>query len=228
VYGKILKCIRGHNGRLVHKRLSQETLAMQYLVLGKSVKQIARDCGVHGHTPSEWLKHYGIPQRSLSEACRLVNHTWGFGKNAPVFRNNEGRRYPCRAGKREALGGLFVRSRWENNYALWLIRLQEQGEILGWKYEWKTFVFHKIKRGTRSYTPDFAIWETSKNPKQPDYYIEVKGYMDKISKTRLSRMERYYPQVKIILVDSKWFNDAEKKGICRLFPGWECSHTQKD
>lgn len=87
------------------------------------------------------------------------------------------------SGTREDLG-IYVRSRWEANYARYLNWLKSLGEIRDWKYEPDTFEFADIKRGTRFYTPDFKI--TEKNGET--VYHEVKGWLDQRSATKLKRM----------------------------------------
>src|SRR3990167_6016438 len=87
-----------------------------------------------------------------------------------------------------------------------------------WDYECKTFWFEKIKRGVRSYTPDFYL-------KSENEYHEVKGWMDTRSITKLKRMKKYYPEVKMVVIDGKWFQSANRQGLCRLIPGWECKHA---
>ena len=91
-------------------------------------------------------------------------------------------------GRREDLGNQFFRSAWEANYARYLNWLQQGGYIDRWEYEPVTFWFEKIKRGTRSYKPDFQVWEGQKT-----YFVEVKGYMDPQSRTKLKRMVKYFP-----------------------------------
>ncbi len=67
----------------------------------------------------------------------------------------------------------------------------------------------------RSYKPDFRVREKGK-----DYYIEVKGFMDAKSKTKLKRMKGHYPEVDLRLVDTRQYRSiAEKVG--RMIPGWE-------
>ena len=87
-----------------------------------------------------------------------------------------------KSGKRKDLNDQFFRSRTEANYARYL-NLRE----CKWKYEKKTFIFHKIKRGTMSYTPDFYLPDE-------DTYIEVKGWLDPKSITKFKRMKKYYPE----------------------------------
>lgn len=121
----------------------------------------------------------------------------------------------ARGGIREDLG-FYVRSKWEANVARYLKFLEERGEIYKWEYEPDTFWFENIKRGTRSYTPDFKVWETENS--EPVYW-EVKGYMDQKSKTRLKRMEKYYPKVKIKLIMQKEYNEIGK--LSSLIKHWE-------
>lgn len=122
-----------------------------------------------------------------------------------------------RSGKREDLGGLYVRSTWEANYARILNWQVEQAIIHKWEYEPDTFYFEAIKRGTRSYTPDFKIWET---PGSEPYYVEVKGWMDAKSKTKLKRMAKYYPAVRIDLLEKKRYT-ALTKQFKGMLPMWE-------
>lgn len=109
----------------------------------------------------------------------------------------------------------FFRSGWEKNYACYLEWLKQQGEIKDWKFETKTFWFENIKRGIRSYLPDFEV--VTKNDLIE--YHEVKGYMDSKSKTKLKRMTKYYPDIKMILIDGEQYKSI--KQISRLIPDWE-------
>jgi len=120
-------------------------------------------------------------------------------------------------GKRTDLGDHYFRSSWEANYARYLNFLQKAGDIFKWEYEPDVFWFEKIKRGTRSYTPDFKIWVTEKG--EP-HYEEIKGWYDKRSKTKMKRMRRYYPAVKVILIDEKAYA-AISSQVRRLIPNWE-------
>ena len=116
------------------------------------------------------------------------------------------------------IGGIdkYYRSRWEANYARYLEWLREIGEIKSWEHEPDVFWFEKIKRGCVSYLPDFKV--TENNGKI--VYHEVKGWMDKRSKTKLKRMAKYYPDVELILIDAKPYKSIERQ-MCRSIPGWE-------
>ena len=121
------------------------------------------------------------------------------------------------AGWRE-IGGInkYYRSKWEANYARYLEWLKKNKQIEDWKHEPKTFWFESIKRGTRSYLPDFWIKENNGS----EVYCEVKGYMDSKSHTKLKRMAKYYPEVKLILVDKTAYLAVAKKAKY-LVEGWE-------
>lgn len=142
---------------------------------------------------------------------------------ANMTRAKRGNLYPARrgatwkAGWRE-IGGQrkYYRSRWEANYARYLEWLKAQGEIKDWKHEPKTFWFEGIKRGTNNYLPDFWVQENSGS----ESYHEVKGWMDDRSKTKIRRMAKYHPNVKLIVIDSNAYA-AIKRSVESLIQGWE-------
>ncbi len=102
---------------------------------------------------------------------------------------------------------MYFRSLWEANYALYLVYLKKNGKIKKWEFEVDTFWFHNIKRGVRSYLPDFKIF----NLDGTFEYHEVKGWMDPKSKTKLKRMKKYYPQVKVVVIDGPIYKDLKNK-----------------
>lgn len=115
------------------------------------------------------------------------------------------------------LGGVkkFYKSAWERNYARFLEREKLAGRILHWSYEPKTFWFEKIRRGTRSYKPDFFVVKLGGE----ELFVEVKGWMTPKSKIQLKRMRIYFPQVKILLVQANWFKG--RKHFETEIEGWE-------
>lgn len=121
-----------------------------------------------------------------------------------------------RGGKRSDLGDVYFRSAWEANYARYLNFLVDRGELRGWMFEPKTFVFEAIKRGVRAYTPDFRV---ERNDGAIEWH-EVKGWMDSKSKTRISRFKKYFPNEVLIIIDGKWFKSANRS-IAPLIIGWE-------
>lgn len=112
-----------------------------------------------------------------------------------------------KCGKREDLGDRFFRSAWEANIARWLTAEGKQ-----WEYESKTFEF-PVRKGTRFYTPDFYL------PSE-DRYIEVKGWWDDKSKTRMRRMAKYYRDVRIEIIDKDRYRDIAFTWKY-LIPTWE-------
>lgn len=109
----------------------------------------------------------------------------------------------------------YFRSHWEVNYAYYLEWLKGLSQITEWEYEPKTFWFESIRRGTRSYLPDFRVTEVSGIQK----YHEVKGWMDDRSVTKLKRMAKYYPDVPIVLIDSAAYRKLARQ-LAGLVPGW--------
>lgn len=122
-----------------------------------------------------------------------------------------------KAGWRE-IGGQrkYFRSRWEANYARYLEWLRIQGQIASWEHEPETFWFESIRRGVRSYLPDFRVTENS----GASAYHEVKGWMDSRSKTTIRRFRKYYPNEILIVIDTKAYRAIERKAA-GLIGGWE-------
>lgn len=121
------------------------------------------------------------------------------------------------AGWRE-IGGVrkYYRSRWEANYARYLQWLKEGRNIQDWKHEPKTFWFEGVKRGTCSYLPDFCVTELGGK----EVYHEVKGWMDDRSKTKIKRMAKYHPEVKLIVIDAKQYQSI-KRTMQPIIKDWE-------
>lgn len=110
----------------------------------------------------------------------------------------------------------FYRSRWEANYGRYLEFLKTQGQIKEWLHEPDVFWFEGIKRGCVSYLPDFKIINNDDSIE----YHEVKGWMDNRSKTKISRMAKYHPDVILIVIESKQYKEIFRK-LANLIPDWE-------
>jgi hypothetical protein len=180
------------------------------------------------HTPETLAKmHAGskrwresVPQSVKDEVTdrALATRLKRYGTLAPTFATSGANMYSrCKRGKRDDLGDMFFRSRWEANYARFLEFQKTRGLITSWEYEPTTFWFEAIRRGVRSYTPDFKIHTGT-----IEYYIEVKGWMDKKSRTKLARMRLYHPNIEIRLVGQREYRDLEKK-LAGAIPNWEVS-----
>lgn len=155
---------------------------------------------------------------SLTEAEKLA-HTEKtvrarIANNTPPRQRHE---TTWKSGWREVGGQrFFARSRWEANAARYFEWLKLNGQILGWEHEPITFWFEAIRRGVRSYKPDFRITKKCGGI----YYAEVKGWMDSRSKTTLRRMKKYHPSVTIDLIDSKRYKKLHAQ-CRRMIAGWE-------
>ncbi|MFO7745447.1 MAG: DUF1064 domain-containing protein [Psychroflexus sp.] len=122
----------------------------------------------------------------------------------------------CQGWRKLGHKSYYFRSKWEANYGRYLYFLKKEKQIKDWEHEPKTFWFENIKRGVRSYLPDFKVIQ-----KNGEYYwVEVKGYYDRKSLTKIRRFRKYYPNEKLVLVDKNWF--AKNAGVLKpLIKGWE-------
>lgn len=159
--------------------------------------------------PYKKVNNYPLGFHHTEETKRKISNK-NKGKIKHSYNNNK----YYYGGFREDLGH-YVRSRWEANIGRYLKFLIEKRKIKKYEYEVDCFEFKKIKRGNRSYTPDFKVFNNDGNIE----YWEVKGWMDKDSKVKLKRMGKYYPEVKIILIGKKEYREIEKWS--RLIPNWE-------
>lgn len=113
-----------------------------------------------------------------------------------------------KSGIRSDLGQYF-RSAWEANIA----RILDYEDI-EWEYECKRFFFNEEVDGVLSYQPDFYLPQFNK-------WIEVKGWMDEKSKTRLKLFEEQYPNESknLILIDQTFYNALRLEFF--FLPNWE-------
>lgn len=93
-----------------------------------------------------------------------------------------------------------ARSSWEVVYACYLEREKIYGRIRSWRFEPKRFVFDTAGK-FRSYLPDFEVT----NPDGSIEYHEVKGVVTNRTEAQFKQMSEQYPEVRIVLRDSKWF-----------------------
>jgi hypothetical protein len=148
--------------------------------------------------------------KGLGKFCSLA--CYGAWQSA----HGEGKHTRGAGGKRADLDNRYFRSSWEANYARYLNWLVSLGQIAGWEYEADTFEFTTIKRGQRFYTPDFKLTNLDGSIE----YHEIKGWMDAHSRTKLDRMRRYYPTIKVVVIDGPAYK-ALARDIKRIIPHWE-------
>lgn len=160
------------------------------------------------HLSSVDLRHAKASWRSLVKNKRNTERINVVSRTGRKFSN---------AGWREIGGNrYYCRSKWEANYARYLQWLKENSKIAQWEHEPKTFWFEKIKRGVRSYLPDFKVTELDNSY----YWVEVKGYYDSKSLTKIKRFKKYYPDEILKLIDKSWFSKNSPK-ISGLIHDWE-------
>lgn len=110
----------------------------------------------------------------------------------------------------------YFRSSWEANYARYLQMLVDDGKILSWQHEPRTFWFEGIRRGTMSYLPDFRVVAIDGSVT----FHEVKGWMDERSKTKIARMAKYFPEVALVVIDADAYRRL-RKVLAYVVDGWE-------
>ena len=140
-----------------------------------------------------------------------------YGTIAPASMKGEGMYTRAKGGRREDLGGIYFRSRWEANYARYLNFLVANGTIQSWEFEPKTFLFTGVTRGPFSYKPDFLVTENDGRK----VWHEVKGWMDSKSKGKLDRMAKMYPEETIVVIASPEYKSI-KKQMAGVIKEWEC------
>lgn len=104
-----------------------------------------------------------------------------------------------KTGMRLDLGSnTTYRSGWEADFA----RILTVHRI-PFQFEPTTYTF-PIKRGTKTYTPDFYLPNT-------DEFIEIKGWFDDKSRIKLKRWSKYYPDEfsKLYVILSKYSKKAK-------------------
>ena len=138
-------------------------------------------------------------------------------------------------GKRKDCNNQFFRSSWEANVYRYL---QQDSEVVLIEIEPTTFSFAPfgILKGTVSYTPDFKVTKYDGTY----FWLEVKGFLRRMDKTKLKRFRKYYPEeaAKLYAVtgsettaSTKFFQEINvpiyryynflKKTCAREIPGWE-------
>ncbi len=183
-------------------------------MLGKNHSETAKEAVGRG-SRKNWAtwKTFGIGPMSEETRQRRSDLMSLWQSTIPASKNLS----RTKGGHRADLGGQYFRSAWEANYARYLNLLIKLGAVESWEFEPETFWFHEIKRGVRSYLLDFKV--KYKNESKP-VYVEVKGWMDVKSKTKISRFQKYYPEHRLEIVDAKAYRTIERKWSS-VIPEWE-------
>lgn len=115
-------------------------------------------------------------------------------------------KYACSKGE------VYFRSKWEANYALYLDWLVKMGKKKDWEYESDVYKFGDIKS---TYKIDFKVIDFDGT-----FEIhEIKGFMSAAARTKLKRMKKYHPDVKVVLIEKKSYQAIMKsmKGIIKFY-----------
>ncbi len=168
---------------------------------------------------SKRVKERVFTQEQMDARTEKANKTKieRYGTGNPTWLTSHNPFSRARRGKRPDLGNLFFRSAWEANYARFLNYLVGRGEILSWKFEPQTFIFHGETHGILSYTPDFKVFI----PDGTHEWHEVKGWKTEKDEKIFKLMENYYPEEKIVLVDENRYKEISK--LKDALPNWEKS-----
>ncbi len=110
---------------------------------------------------------------------------------------------------------MYLKSRWEYLYCHYLELLKTTRQIIEWEYEPQKFWFSGIKSGTTNYTPDFRIIHKDNS----EEWVEVKGFMDDKSQTKINRMAKYHPNIRLRVVGKDFFK-KNKKILLPLIKQW--------
>ena len=94
--------------------------------------------------------------------------------------------------------------------------LKEKGQIVDWEHEPHTFWFEGIRRGCVSYKPDYRVTRRDGS----HYWIEVKGFMDAKSRTKIRRFAKYFPSEKLEVIDTNRFA-VFASGFSKFISSWE-------
>jgi len=95
----------------------------------------------------------------------------------------------------------YFKSKAEVKCAYRLQTLKEMELISEWEYEPQVFYFEGIKRGCTNYTPDFKVIL----PNEKHFWIEVKGYMDAKSRTKINRFLKYFKEEDLLVIEKEKF-----------------------
>jgi hypothetical protein len=154
----------------------------------------------------------GIPVPKKRTIRQMKTRLSRYGTLAPPRKGTT-----WKSGWRE-IGGQkkYFRSRWEANYARYLEFQKQQHLIANWQHEPETFWFDGVARGCVSYLPDFRV---TNNDGTVEFH-EVKGWMDASSKTKLRRMAKYHPKIKLRVFDSRWYRENSRK-LAGMIKEWE-------
>jgi hypothetical protein len=57
-----------------------------------------------------------------------------------------------------------------------------------------------------------------------EFWVEVKGWMDPKSATKIKRFKKYFPEHNLIIIDKEWFKSNSAK-LRLIIKDWETPHA---
>lgn len=127
----------------------------------------------------------------------------GFEEHKSLARDFNNKRTTAIIGGKQ----YFFRSILEFKVAKYLQLLKDTGHIKDWAFEQTTFKFPDDK-----YLVDFDVLENDGN----FYYIEAKGHPDERARRKLRLLNKYKPEVKIMMVFQN-ARDVKKLGLAKKY-----------
>lgn len=205
----------------INRKLCDDRIEQQKKVVSESFKENGHPKGMLGKKKSpESIERQIVGRRKYLDSLTPMQKKL-IAEKAVITRRQNGTDKGTRGSWKSdwrTIGGKnkFFRSRWEANYARYLESQKESGEIKEWLHEPETFWFLEIKRGSRSYLPDFKVIRNDDS----FFWVEVKGYMCPRSKTKIKRFRKYFPKETLLVVDKEWFK-KHSQSLSRKIKGWE-------
>lgn len=202
------------------RELTEEQAANLKIAQRKHIAEHGHPRGMLGHKHTDSVKELIGHKSAASQAARTPEAEMERVRKILQTKTLRGisprARGSWKAGWR-TIGNkhIFLRSRWEANYARYLEALKIGGFISEWLYECETFWFDGVKRGCVSYKPDFKVIKQDGTFE----FHEVKGWMDAKSITKIKRMKKYHPTITLIVRDASWFK--ANRSILRALAGSE-------
>lgn len=199
--------------------IGKSTLARNRVMVPRT-KEVTLTCPACSEVFKSWKSSHRVycstkcSGKIASVKGSMTKHKNGFYKSQRQYTRGK-KRWVEVDGKR-----FFARSSWEGNYGLYLNFQKKSGLIKDWHHEPDIFWFKGIKRGVCSYLPDFKIV----NMDDSIEYHEVKGWMDNKSKTKIKRMAKYHPAIRLIIIEAKRYKEIARS-IHGLIPGWVSSSS---
>lgn len=216
----------------IHKKISESNMGKKFSDEHKKKLSVAKKTSLFSdkHLSRNLQKHpcpdcgkLILPQSKHCQKCKCAHWTASHKEKIASLRDSNSQKMrgimPANQSRPGRFGNvqrgwfviegvkMFFRSKWEANWALYLNFKIREGLIKSWKYEAKRFWFNAIKRGTTTYLPDFEITNNDGTIE----YQEVKGWIDARSKTQLSRMKKYHPEIPLSLVDGKRYKAVKSQ-----------------